>query len=76
MLKRVFTYGHATQEALTIRQAVGPLVHGDWVKNWVEKRFRYFLCMFVCGLGVGVGIGVGRPCPPVHNDIVTPRHLL
>ena len=27
-------------------------------------------------LGVGVLMGVGRPCPPVRNDIVTPRYLL
>ena len=26
--------------------------------------------------GVGVWMGVGRPCPPVRNDIVTPRHLV
>ena len=26
--------------------------------------------------GLGVWIGVGCPCPPVRNDIVTPRHLL
>ena len=26
--------------------------------------------------GVKVRMGVGRPCPPVRNDIVTPRHLL
>ena len=32
--------------------------------------------MFVCGLGFGVGMEAGRPCPPVRNDIVTPRHLL
>ena len=25
---------------------------------------------------VGVRLGVGCPCPPVGNDIVTPRHLL
>ena len=33
--------------------------------------------MFVCGrVGFGVWMGVGCPCPPVRNDIVTPRHLL
>ena len=31
--------------------------------------------MFVCGMGVGVWMGVGCPCPPVRNDIVTPRQL-
>ena len=30
------------------------------------------LCMFV---EKDVWMGVGRPCPIVHNDIVTPRHL-
>ena len=25
--------------------------------------------------GIGVWMGVGCPCPPVLNDIVTPRHL-
>ena len=25
--------------------------------------------------GLVVWIGVGCPCPPVRNDIVTPRHL-
>ena len=29
------------------------------------------------GLGGVLGVdGVGCPCPPVRNDIVTPRHLL
>ena len=26
-------------------------------------------------LGVGVRLGVGCPCPPVHNNIVTPHKL-
>ena len=38
----------------------------------LESLVDYFLHMFVCL----VWMGVGRPCPPVHNDIVTPRHLL
>ena len=29
----------------------------------------------VWGGGRGVWMGVGRPCPPIHNSIVTPRHL-
>ena len=40
------------------------------------------LCMVVCGGGVGWGVdwvgvrkGVGCPCPPIRNDVVTPRHL-
>ena len=34
--------------------------------------------MYVCvwGVGIGVWMGVGGPCPPIRNDIVTPRHLL
>ena len=32
-------------------------------------------CMLVCGKGFGVRLGVGCPCPPVRNNIVTPRHL-
>ena len=31
--------------------------------------------MFECWGWVGVWMGVGCPCPPVRNDIVTPRHL-
>ena len=31
--------------------------------------------MFECCRWVGVWMGVGCPCPPVRNDIVTPRHL-
>ena len=27
-------------------------------------------------MGHWVWMGVGCPCPPVRNDIVTPRHLL
>ena len=27
-------------------------------------------------MGRWVWMGVGCPCPPVRNDIVTPRHLL
>ena len=56
--------------------------HGDRVEKWKNEHFGYFLCMFVCGGGVGRGMdgagvqmGVGYPCPPVRNDIVTPRHL-
>ena len=37
----------------------------------------YCLCVSVRGVGgeVGVRLGVGCPCPPVRDDIVTPRHL-
>ena len=34
-----------------------------------------YVCMCVWGGGRGVWMGVGCPCPPVRNDIVTPRHL-
>ena len=34
---------------------------------------RAFQMVFVYGSGGWVG--VGRPCSPVRNDIVTPRHL-
>ena len=30
-------------------------VHGDQVEKWKIERFRYFLCMFVCGIGVWTG---------------------
>ena len=56
-----------------VRLSVG----NDRVKKWKNKLFGYFLCMFGCGRErIGVWMGVGRPCPPVRNDIVTPRHLL
>ena len=48
---------------------------GDRVKKWKNECFGYFSCMFVYGVGFGVWMGVGCPCPPVRNDIVTPRHL-
>ena len=32
------------------------------------------LFVYVSG-GLGMWMEVGRPCPPVCNDIVTPRHL-
>ena len=38
------------------------------VEKWKNERFRYFLFVWVW-------MGVGRPCPPVRNDIVTPRRL-
>ena len=67
----------------SVSPSVGPSVgRGDRVEKWKNERFGYFLCMFVCGGGVGWGVdgvgvrmGVGCPCPPVRNDIVTPRHL-
>ena len=38
-----------------------------------------FLNLCLCWKGVWVGwgvwMGVGRPCPPIRNNSVTPRHL-
>ena len=49
------------------------------VEKWENKRFRSFLCMCLCWkagwVGRWVSMGVGCPCPPLRNDIVTPRHL-
>ena len=63
----------------SVRPSVGPSVRwsvrNDRVEKWKNERFGCFLCMFVCGVGVRVWIWVGCPCPPVRNDIVTPRHL-
>ena len=56
----------------SVRRSVGS---GDRVEKWGNWRFRYYLCMFEYWGWVGVWMGVGCPCPPVHNDIVTPRHL-
>ena len=59
-----------------VRPLVSLLVrHGHRVEKWGNERFRYFLCMFECGWWFGVWMGVGCPCPPVRNDIVTPRHF-
>ena len=77
----IFSRVHATlHPALSVRPSVGPSVRwsvrGDRVEKWENERFRYFLYVFVCGAEFGVWIGYGCPCPPVRNDIVTPRHLL
>ena len=49
----------------------------------MEKRAFWMLFVHVCVCGGGVGwsedwigvrMGVGCPCPPVRNDILTPRH--
>ena len=59
----------------SVGPSVGPLVRGHWVEKWENKHFWYFLCLLVCWRWVGVWLGVRCPCPPVRNDIVTPRHL-
>ena len=58
--------------------SVGPLVH--WSVEGIELMLQLVSCEFVSvwegvGDGVGLRLGVGCPCPPVRNDIVTPRHL-
>ena len=40
-----------------------------WMADWVSVR----VCVWE---GVGVWIEVGQPCPPIRDNIVTPRHLL
>ena len=44
-------------------------------KSGKMSVFENFLRMFECEWGIGVWMGVGRPCPPIRNDIVTPRRL-
>ena len=66
--------------SLSVGPSVGllvyPLVRGDRVEKWRNERFEHYLCMFVCvGVEVGMWMGVRCLCPPVRNDIVTPRHL-
>ena len=57
----------------SVHPCVRPSVcHGDRVEN---ERFRYILCIFECWRWVWVKTGLGCPCPPVRNDIVTPRNL-
>jgi len=67
-----------------VRWSVGPLVRWSVgpcqrVEKWENERFRSFLCMCLCWKGRWMGrwvwMGVGCRCPPVRNDIVTPRHL-
>ena len=35
----------------------------------------FLVCVLVVGAWHGVWMGVGCPCPPIRNDIATPRHL-
>ena len=64
-----------------IRGFVRPLVRllvrlSAQVKEWENECFWSFPCMHGCGKGVRWGVDVvGRSCPPVGNDLVTPRHL-
>ena len=74
----------------SIRGFVRPLVRHARVltlglktrKTRIHDAAIVIVCVWVCecvagvvGGGVGVKLGVGCPCPPVRNDIVTPRHL-
>ena len=60
----------------SVHLSVRPLVIVIELKSGKTSVLRYFLCMFECWGWVRVWRGVGCPYPPVHNDIVTPRHLL
>ena len=60
--------------------SVSPLVR-PWRLSWTMQkraflRLPLWLSMWVCVGWVRVWMGVVCPCPPVHNDIVTPCHLL
>ena len=70
-----FSCGHATlKEALSIRPSVdlsiSPFVCGDQAEKWKKRAFCVCLCV-----KRGGWMKVGCPCPPVCNDIVTPRQL-
>ena len=47
-----------TQLYMWLCPSVGPLVRllvlGDQVEKWKNERFKYFLCIFVCGEGFRV----------------------
>ena len=69
------TFSFLLRTRNSVRGFVRPSIRGDRVEKWKNERCGYFLCMFVYGVGFGLWMGVGCPCPPVRNDIVTPRHL-
>ena len=81
----LFSCGHATlYEALSVRPSVSWSVTLELKtrKTRIYDTAVVIVCVWVCecvagvvGGGVGVRLGVGCPCPPVRNDIVTPRHL-
>ena len=62
----------------SISLLVGPLVRPSVsTSRKVGKRVflnNFCVCLSVCG-GCGMWMGLGCPCPPVRNDIVTPRYL-
>ena len=63
-----------------VRRSVRPsIVRGSSCRKVKKKTSgldTFCVCLCVCGTEVGVWMVVGCPCPPVRNDIVTPRHLL
>ena len=59
----------------SVSSSVRRSVRGHRVEKWKNKRYRDFLWLSECWGWVGVWMGVGCPCPPVRNNIVTPRHL-
>ena len=62
-----------------VRWSVVPLVrqHESKSGNTSVLKLFVYVSMLERVLGGVLGVdGVGCPCPPVRNDIVTPRHLL
>ena len=62
----------------SVRPSVRPLVRQHESKSGkasVLEAFRVCLSWKGSWVGPWVWMGVGCPCPPVRNDIVTPRHL-
>ena len=63
----------------SVHRSVGPSVRNDWVERCKNAHFWCCswtgLCLWVCIGWARVWMGVVCSCPPVRNDIVTPRHL-
>ena len=64
---------HCPSFGLSVRGSISPLAHDDQDEMSENAHFGYCLSE---GVWKGVSNGVGRPCPPIPNDIVTPRNLL
>ena len=60
-----------------VRPSIGPLVRWSVTHESKSGKTSVLDIFLVCVLvgGHGVWMGVGCPCPPVRNDVVTPRHL-
>ena len=70
-----FSRGLATIRGF-VRRSIGPLLCNAQVEKWENERFTCSLGLCVWdGVRHGMWMGVGCPCPPVHDDIVTPRYL-